>query len=672
VPLTRLAAENFMGYRDLDLDLRGVVAAAIVGDNGAGKSTLQDLIRFVIDGDTRASIDRVVRHGAEGCKGRIEWESGGHTYAVTRERGRASGAPSTLGFEQDGETVTRHTIAETQRAILDVVGPSRVREAGPIMVQGQSGAFAEARPAERKAIFGDLLELDEWQPWHVEARERERASEAAEGQHGREIAGLENMAVLVAPLRVHEEALRAALAGLEARLEEATERGTKAREAIAAAAADGERRRLLLDQQSEANRRVLDLQRTSERERAAAIAPIAPLALDDVPDGAIEVHEAVLVNLRRRASAADRLMAEAPALLREHTTALASRAILPTVPCGGVGEFASCRFLTSVPSSETVAELERRAVMAGDALLAVRDAPAKVKEHEATIADLRGRREAARVATIQHEAKVTAAQEAATRAETAEATLATETDALMRLKAEVDALPPAEGVAEAQAALTAATNEVRDLRPKIAEHRQLVEKVVSNIGKAEDAAKQRADAYAARDKAAADRKLWNIVAQAFHRDGVPSMLVARKLPEVERRANAILDRMPGGLRLRLATEREKRGGGSQETLEIVVTKAGTEEAYELLGGGERFRVDLALRVALNAQSRRPGLDTIFIDEGFGTQHPDRVPDMADTMGSLIGEAGLVLVISHVPQVTERVPAVIMVKAWPDGNTATLQ
>ena len=89
------------------------------------------------------------------------------------------------------------------------------------------------------------------------------------------------------------------------------------------------------------------------------------------------------------------------------------------------------------------------------------------------------------------------------------------------------------------------------------------------------------------------------------------------------RANAILARLTDN-RIQVAFEslRDLKKGGTRETLDVKIADEIGERSYHLYSGGEAFRTNFALRIALSkVLAMRSGtrLHTLFIDEGFGTQ-----------------------------------------------------
>ena len=110
----------------------------------------------------------------------------------------------------------------------------------------------------------------------------------------------------------------------------------------------------------------------------------------------------------------------------------------------------------------------------------------------------------------------------------------------------------------------------------------------------------------------------------FGKSGIQARIIENAIPDIEDEANLLLSRMTdNALQLRLKPLREtKSGSGEIDTLEIEISDQEGTRPYELFSGGEAFRANFALRIALSRLlTRRAGtaLRTLILDEGFGTQ-----------------------------------------------------
>ena len=122
--------------------------------------------------------------------------------------------------------------------------------------------------------------------------------------------------------------------------------------------------------------------------------------------------------------------------------------------------------------------------------------------------------------------------------------------------------------------------------------------------------------------------------------------------------------------LRLETQREKVTGGVSETLDIIIADELGSRAYEMYSGGESFRANLALRIAISKLlARRAGaqLQTLIIDEGFGTQDTQGRGLLVEAINSIQGDFERILVITHIEELKDLFPARIDVVKTPSGS-----
>lgn len=162
--------------------------------------------------------------------------------------------------------------------------------------------------------------------------------------------------------------------------------------------------------------------------------------------------------------------------------------------------------------------------------------------------------------------------------------------------------------------------------------------------------------------------------QAFGKDGVPALLIEQALPEIEAQANEILDRLTSGnMSVRFATQKDykdKNREDKKETLDILISDAAGTREYELFSGGEAFRVNFAIRLALSrvlAQRAGARLQTLVIDEGFGSQDNEGRQRLVEAINLVRADFAKVLVITHLEELKEAFPSRIEVEKWPEGS-----
>ncbi len=160
---------------------------------------------------------------------------------------------------------------------------------------------------------------------------------------------------------------------------------------------------------------------------------------------------------------------------------------------------------------------------------------------------------------------------------------------------------------------------------------------------------------------------------AFGKNGVPAMIIESVLPELEAAANALLGRMTNGrMNVRFETQRLTQKGETTETLEIRISDELGERAYEMFSGGEAFRVNFAIRIALSrllAHRANARLQTLFIDEGFGTQDAQGRERLIEAIKAIENDFERIFVITHIDELKDAFPAQIEVRKTPRGSVA---
>jgi len=188
-------------------------------------------------------------------------------------------------------------------------------------------------------------------------------------------------------------------------------------------------------------------------------------------------------------------------------------------------------------------------------------------------------------------------------------------------------------------------------------------------------AEQRIQTIEAQKTLRAEQAIYEELRLAFSRDGVPAMVIEAAIPEIENEANQLLARMTGGrMHIRFDTQREKVTGGVMETLDIkIADELGTRD-YNTFSGGETFRVNFAIRLALSRLlARRAGtqLRSLIIDEGFGTQDEAGRSRLIEAINAIQDEFDLILVITHIEELKDAFPARIEVTKTRDGSVIEL-
>lgn len=139
------------------------------------------------------------------------------------------------------------------------------------------------------------------------------------------------------------------------------------------------------------------------------------------------------------------------------------------------------------------------------------------------------------------------------------------------------------------------------------------------------------------------------------------------------RANARLVIMTGGqYDLVRRKEAASKMGQSGLDLDVIDHYNGTERSVKSLSGGESFKASLALALGLSdeIQSSAGGiqLDTMFIDEGFGSLDEDSLSQAMNALASLASSNKLIGIISHVGELKQKIDKQIIVKKDKTGGS----
>jgi exonuclease SbcC len=163
--------------------------------------------------------------------------------------------------------------------------------------------------------------------------------------------------------------------------------------------------------------------------------------------------------------------------------------------------------------------------------------------------------------------------------------------------------------------------------------------------------------------------------RAFGKDGVPALLIEQALPEIEMKANQVLGRLSADtMRLHFETQaryKDEKRKDLRETLEIQVSDGAGLRDYELYSGGEAFRVNFAIRLALSevlAQRKGARMQMLVIDEGFGSQDSLGRQRLIQAINAVKDDFARILVITHLEELKDAFPTRIEVEKTDTGST----
>ncbi|ASC71984.1 putative DNA double-strand break repair Rad50 ATPase [Halomicronema hongdechloris C2206] len=154
------------------------------------------------------------------------------------------------------------------------------------------------------------------------------------------------------------------------------------------------------------------------------------------------------------------------------------------------------------------------------------------------------------------------------------------------------------------------------------------------------------------------QRVHQAVAHAFGRNGIQALIIETLLPQLEAETNQILSRLSANqLHVQFVTQRVGRSRQSKliDTLDILIADTQGTRPYETYSGGEGFRVNFAIRLALArllAQRSGVPLQMLIIDEGFGTQDQQGCERLIAAINAIATDFACILVVTHIPHFRE--------------------
>jgi exonuclease SbcC len=177
-------------------------------------------------------------------------------------------------------------------------------------------------------------------------------------------------------------------------------------------------------------------------------------------------------------------------------------------------------------------------------------------------------------------------------------------------------------------------------------------------------------------------RVYQELAQAFGKNGIQALMIENVLPQLEAETNQLLSRLSANqLHVQFITQKAGRNGKSTkknvkliDTLDILIADARGTRAYETYSGGEAFRINFAIRLALAkllAQRAGAALQLLIIDEGFGTQDAEGCDRLIAAINAIASDFACILTVTHMPHLKEAFQARIEVNKNQQGSQLKL-
>ena len=706
VPI-KLALRNFMCYRDNvpPLNFEGFHVACLCGDNGNGKSALLDAITWALWGKARAkSDDELIHLGQSEMEVEFEFSVGPNRYRILRKRSKA-------GLKRDGQSlldlqvatpegfqsIQGNGIRETERKIVEILRMDyQTFINSAFLLQGKADEFSTRKPAERKEVLANILGLSLYDKLEKLAKEYAREKEILQQRLDSDISRIEQELSQKPNYEVELQEVQAAISSLGTEVE-------KQESALTALRQSRDALKFKDEQCRERGRRVEQGERQLQH-------------LNSVAEGhrsKIERYEKILSNYqgefdgiktrlddlaqqeqdlgKRRED--EKEISNQINLLRSTNVQLKKEMeeLKEKIDLLGKGdaECPLCGTELGVEGRERImANYEAQGKEKGDAFRANHSTIQQKEEEwkslrqdisklEAAVTSGRTRleRQAGALEKERIEAERSLPQEkdglesAQKTAEGLRKALHDDTENRKTIMAQIEALP------QLERELAQAERAYQELRDKERKLREKLGKLQEGLHRLAQMEKEKERNIKEQRQVAQEKSIYDELTTAFGKRGTQALIIEKVLPEIEEEANRLLGRMTDNrMHLKIESQRDTRKGDTIETLDIKIADELGTRNYEMFSGGEAFRVDFALRIALSKLlARRAGapLPTLIIDEGFGTQDSAGREKLVEAINSIQDDFEKILVITHIEELKDAFPARIDVIKTEEGSTFSL-
>jgi len=231
--------------------------------------------------------------------------------------------------------------------------------------------------------------------------------------------------------------------------------------------------------------------------------------------------------------------------------------------------------------------------------------------------------------------------------------------------------------------------QIQALEQQLAIRRRQLDEQISQLGRLEQLAHhletlqiQHEQQHKQLQSCKREQRVYQELAQAFGKNGIQTLMIENVLPQLEAETNQLLSRLSANqFHVQFITQKAGRNGKSTkknakliDTLDILIADSRGTRAYETYSGGEAFRINFAIRLALAkllAQRAGAALQLLIVDEGFGTQDAEGCDRLVAAINAIASDFKCILTVTHMPQLKEAFQARIEVNKTQHGSQLSL-
>lgn len=732
IPIS-LKLSNFTSYGEnpSELDFTKLKLAAISGLNGAGKSSLLDALTWCIWGTSRAgdSADALIHSGSDNMQVQFSFELDGQNFTIKRRRSKKQGGSTALELWGSSHNLTEGTIKTTQEKIIQILHLTfETFTNSSYLRQGHADEFTTKGPTDRKRILSDILGLShydkleekakqkakdaetklqllEYQLLEIETElsqkeEREESLSQAEEAVKKVEMQLKQIENQIRTIQNKYQTISQTIKLLEERKNQLDTIQTELQDIrlqISMKQKAQEEFQTTLSQKEHIEKNYKNYQKLQEEKR---ILEIKRSNLIKLKDQWATLQKVIITLEQRRTNKITRLQVDIKKLetenegLQNQIDHLSKhKAICPT--CGQTINKKQNEGIVSV-NQKKIEKNKKEIDSLSENLKKCQTFELKEKKEALELED--------KVKKIEQETNVWGEitkqiislekyndlymklQQSATGVKThQEAILDLKKIYLLKEKQAVASKTQLEQLTSYESRLQliesklqtqetikqALSQRALELRGRVGEAKQLV-------SRSQQLEKLAAQKQAEKESLQKEKEIFEELTLAFGKKGIQAMIIEAAIPEIETEANKLLQSLTEGrMQISLPTQRETKtklvGGekGVVETLDIIISDEMGERAYEMYSGGEAFRVNFAIRLAISKLlTHRAGakLQFLVIDEGFGSQDSSGRTKLVEAIDQIKNDFEKILVITHIEELKEEFPIRIEVSKNLAGST----
>lgn len=694
----KLQLFNFMSYQGPEtLDFQSFDLAVLSGDNGVGKSTLLEAITWAVWGKSRAgSDDDLIRHGTNSMWVEFIFDHEDGRYRIIRRRnlkgrplentrGRgeskldfASAKRSKNLFTDDWENLSEPLIKKTQEKIIETLKLRyEIFTNSAYLRQGHADEFTVKTPAERKEILAEVLELERYQGLSELAKEKQKH------------------------LLGEEEAINFQLEELKQDLAEGKGVPGQLKKTI-------EAQKILAKKFSG----LQEESKKSQREKQQF--ELAKQKIDLARQRALEIQEEMIQTkneidrLETKIIEIEKTLANKEKILKDFEN-LKKLEKLNEEYNHKLQEASHLREKLSVFDhkkenlASTVSRLQKisicptclRKLTQEEAIKIIKDlkkdfARKELPEYQKLqkLAEKIGYDEKKHQEIKNQIDKYQFAEEAKQNLDLSNAQL--KDKQILQEKNQIDfraknlTLQKIIKDGKALRAITDKLNhkigewqkletEIENLQAEISENQTLLGTLKEKSSQLAASKKEFSEKEKRLKEIGEEKGIYEELAYSFGKKGIQAMIIEQSIPAIEEEANLLLKKITdGAMSLKLITQKEKKTNEDEiiETLEIRIADSAGERAYEMFSGGEAFRINFALRIALSKiLTHRAGakLEFLVIDEGFGMLDTAGREEVTAAINSISSDFKKVMIVTHIQELKDLFPTRIDVTKDETGS-----